>query len=558
MAEDNNRQWFEKEQAGRPVQKKKKKNKASHPHAVHNQPSPKTGNQAAVSSDQGKRGSGKPVAGKNVPGAAVPVPSSSVKPVSNKQAQPVARKKGKKRYHLKKRVKSGNDTVSQVNKASVSDITPPVKKKNSASHKNARKKALKMVPVVTAIAAAAILVLYFVIFHLYKYFAIKPEFSFISDGSIEHTIGARAIFVRDEIIVKATAEGDLVTQATEGSRVSKDQNIAMIVPQNMETVVTSLRNTQSQISEVQQELIRTGDAEGADSIYDNMDERIEPIIDMIRLDSMNGKMNDISSYSSSVSVLITQREAELSELVFDDERLRTLRSDEAGYESQLQRSASIVKAPSPGIISFRLDGNEERLNFDKFLNMPAEEVKEIISNSEGVITSDLSVKKNEGMARIASNEKQYIAVFLDPDKTAIEAFEVGTKHTINIGSEGISIGKCVVERQVVSGDEVLIVFSTTRYVENLLDLRSADIEIVITESTGLRVPISSLVKPDYDRGIAGLYYNNKGFVDEVSVIIVDYDREFAIIAPIGDSSIPNHQTVIITNPKSVKPGDKVD
>ena len=41
-------------------------------------------------------------------------------------------------------------------------------------------------------------------------------------------------------------------------------------------------------------------------------------------------------------------------------------------------------------------------------------------------------------------------------------------------------------------------------------------------------------------------------------MIVDYDREFAIIEPMGDSSEPNRQTVIITNPSSVSPGEKVE
>ena len=88
-------------------------------------------------------------------------------------------------------------------------------------------------------------------------------------------------------------------------------------------------------------------------------------------------------------------------------------------------------------------------------------------------------------------------------------------------------------------------------------MRSADIEVVITETRGLRVPVSSLVNPDYGRGVASIYVNDQGFCSEVSVIIEDYDREFAIIKPIGDGSVPNLQTVYITNPTSVRPGDQV-
>ena len=57
---------------------------------------------------------------------------------------------------------------------------------------------------------------------------------------------------------------------------------------------------------------------------------------------------------------------------------------------------------------------------------------------------------------------------------------------------------------------------------------------------------------------ASVYTNNQGFVEEIRVIILDNDREFAIIDQVGKSSVPNLNTVIITNPNTVKPGDKVD
>ncbi len=58
--------------------------------------------------------------------------------------------------------------------------------------------------------------------------------------------------------------------------------------------------------------------------------------------------------------------------------------------------------------------------------------------------------------------------------------------------------------------------------------------------------------------MASVYTNNQGFVEEVRVILMDNDREFAIIDRAGSSKVPDLNTVIITNPKTVKPGDKVD
>ena len=429
---------------------------------------------------------------------------------------------------------------------------------NQMRKKSSRRKALMNSVLAVTLVLAGVLVLLFVVHHLFDYFAVKPNLEFVTNGSIEHTIGARAIIVRDESVIVSDHGGDFVTQAAEGSRVAAGQSIAMVVPADMQTVVDNLRNTQSQISDVQQELIANGSADGADVIYSDINQSLNPIINMLRIDSMSGNISELSSYASSISVLLNQRELELSDIDLDDERLRVLRADERGYESQLENRASVINASEPGIVSFKLDGLETVLNFEVLLNADPGTIRDYIDNAVGVITSDLVVEAGDNVARIASNQEQYIACFLNESDAPSSAFEIGSQHTVIVGSEGLSIGKCIVQRiQPTSNGNYLVVFSTTRYVEDLLDVRSADIEVVITETRGLRVPVSSLVDPDYSRGVATMYINDQGFCNQIGVLIVDYDREFAIVTPMGDGSVPSLQTVYITNPGSVSPGDQV-
>ena len=496
-------------------------------------------------------------------------PAKQPKTYAPQGAKPVQNKKpAKKRFKLAKLIGKKNKAVKQekksaVTKSSASEpavtvVVPPVDSYKEGKKRRAKKASLRNGIVSFLLILMAATVLMFVIHHLYNYIAAKPELSFISEGSIEHTIGARALIVRHESVVPSGSSGDLVTQVAEGSRIAKGQNIAMVVPAESQTLVADLRNLQSQISDIQQELIENGQAEGAGAIYTEINGSIEPIIDMMRSNAMNGNISDLSSYSSSIMVLLNQRESELSELTFDDSRLRTLRSDAQSVEARLEESSTMICANEPGIVSYKLDGQETELSFDMLLNAEPSEIRDRINSSTGLITSDLYIEPGENVARIAQNEKQYIACFLDGSGATVEAFSVGSLHTINVGSEGISIGKCQVERVQNTNNGILVVFSTTRYVEELLDLRTVDIEVVINESSGLRVPMGCLVNPDFDRDVATIYVNNEGFCDSVDVIIVDNDREFAIITPIGDASTPDLQTVIITNPSSIKPGEKVE
>ncbi len=546
--------------------------------------------------------------------------------------------------------------------------------RKNPSQKSAQNKAIRNGILGTIVVVAALLVLSFVVHHLYDYIAEKPRFAFVTMGTVEHSIGAKALIVRDEEVINSANAGDLVTQITEGSRVAKDQALAMVVPDSMKSVVTDLRNVQSQISDVQQELMLSGDVPEADTLYKKYNTNIASLMDSVRFDAMNGNLTNSASYGASVNVVLEERESEMSKISFTDDRLKVLRDDEKLYQSQLQRDAAMINAHKPGIVSFRLDGKESAIEYSSFLNMPLADIRKHINDSKGAITSDLYVKEGQGAVRITQNESQYLTVNLSKNDAAMSDFAVGTKHDINVRSEGISIDDCVVVRCEEDSQGMLITFSTARAVESLLDRRTVDIEIVISESSGMKTSVASLMnteyapkgssafcvyfgpktgasassfvsgdlfnvtvvpnagKPDENgqtptrktitvpgctvirtetlssggfvvafttqndyanllrlsrlcpdgysagfvnsasglgtttdnikvskyTGMASVYTNNQGFVEEVRVILMDNDREFAIIDRAGSSKVPDLNTVIITNPKTVKPGDKVD
>lgn len=546
--------------------------------------------------------------------------------------------------------------------------------RKNPSQRSAQNRAAKNGVLGAIVVIAALLVLTFVVHHLYDYIAEKPRFAFVTMGTVEHSIGAKALIVRDEAVIISQNAGDLVTQITEGSRVAKDQALAMVVPDSMKTVVTDLRNVQSQISDVQQELILSGDVPEADTIYKKYNTNLASLMDSVRFDAMNGNLTNAASYGASINVVLEERESEMSKITFNDDRLTVLRNDEKLYQSQLQRDAALINADKPGIVSFRLDGKENDIEYSKFLTMPINDIRKHINDSKGAITSDLYVKEGQGAVRIAQNESQYLTVYLSRNDAAMSDFAIGTKHDINVRSEGISIDDCEVVRCEEDSGGMLITFNTARAVESLLDRRTVDIEIVINESSGMKTSVASLMnveyapkgtsafcvyfpqksgasassftegtmftvnvvpnagKPDengqtpkrdvitvsgctvlrtetlsdggilvafstqseFDKlfrlsrlcpdgytagfvdtasglgtstesikvskytGMASLYTNNQGFVEEVRVIIQDNDREFAIIDRAGSSKVPDLNTVIITNPKTVKPGDKVD
>ena len=406
-----------------------------------------------------------------------------------------------------------------------------------------------IVILIMVVTAAAIL-------YVTDYVAAKPNYSFVSNGTIEHSIGATALIIRDEKTFTSTAEGSLVALALEGSRVCKEQELAMIIPADLDTTSASLRNIQQQIVDAQRTLMDKGKGSGADTICLEADNEILPIVNMMRTDSLTDRLSNLMSYSSSVQVLMDKRDSDLQSIDFQDEQLSALIVSKNDYESVLSAQADTLVADIPGIVSYKLDGFESTLNSETVVSLTQEEYDNYVQKSKGVLSNDLDVKKAEAALRICQNAKQYL-VTLVPD-CSVTDFPTDSTCDIRVPSEGVVITDCKVIRSVQGVGGVFLAFQTTSQVERLLDRRTAEIEIIQSSTVGLRVPASSLIDADYETGFADVLYNKSGYARKLKVVVVDHDREYAIIAPVEGFDVPNLSTIIITNPRTISEDDKVE
>ena len=105
---------------------------------------------------------------------------------------------------------------------------------------------------------------------------------------------------------------------------------------------------------------------------------------------------------------------------------------------------------------------------------------------------------------------------------------------------------------------MFVVFQTPNQIERLLDRRTAEVEIVRSSTFGLRVPRTALVNPDYELRYAKILINSSGYARSLSVNVLDYDREYAIISPIEGFDKPDTSTIVITNPNTLADGEKVE
>ena len=406
-----------------------------------------------------------------------------------------------------------------------------------------------IVILIMVVTAAAIL-------YVTDYVAAKPNYSFVSNGTIEHSIGATALIIRDEKTFTSSAEGSLAALALEGSRVCKDQKLAMIIPADLESTSASLRNIQQQIVDAQRTLMDQGKGSGADTVCLEADNEILPIVNMIRTDGLADNLSNLMSYSSSIQVLMDKRDSDLQSIDFQDEQLSALIVSKNDLESTLSAQADTLTADIPGIVSYKLDGFESTLNSAFVSTITQEQYSDYVQKSKGILSNDLTIDKGEPALRICQNAEQYLVTLVSG--CSVTDFPMDSTCDIRVPSEGVVIKDCKVIRSVQSSGGVFVAFQTTSQVERLLDRRTAEIEIIQSSTQGLRIPASSLIDADYNTGYAQILYNSSGYARKLTVTVVDHDREYAIIAPVEGFDTPNLSTIIITNPSTISEGDKVE
>lgn len=384
----------------------------------------------------------------------------------------------------------------------------------------------------------------------------KPRFLFITGGQIDHAVRSTGLIMRDEIVMQAPAGGLLKPVAVEGSRVAGNQNLAVVIPENQEQQLLELQKTEKDMVELQLELMNSGREAGARAIYAESNASLLPIINLIRQDASHHIFASLNSYEASIEMILAQRTAKLMTIDFSDARLTELQSLRSRLEMSLGLDSGTIKSETPGLVSYKLDGLEDELNIDYASVITPGELKDLLENREDFVSTGQSVASGQPVLRIVSNIRQRL-VFLLANTREFELI-LDQHYDLYIPSEGVTIPSCRLIRSEQSGEELLVVFQTDRLVERFSDRRILEAEIIKASTSGLKIPVTSLLNYDEARGKAEIMIVSGGFTRISKVRVLDTDRETAIVESWPDESLQiGESTLLVVNPQSIEEGEYI-
>lgn len=330
------------------------------------------------------------------------------------------------------------------------------------------------------------LIIFAVIFCIYKIIKllINPTESFlIEQGIIEQSESVTGYVIREEQVIKTSSseQEKLVQIKNEGERISVGEEIFRYEAKNEQELNEKIRELNNQIQKAME-----GQIEIPSSDIRALDKQIESKINGIQ---KNNNIQEIKEYKTDINLYITKKAKISGELSPAGSYINNLINQRIEIENQLKNNSKYEKAPSSGIVSYRVDGLEEKLTFQNLDSITSE----MLENLHLITGQIVTTSTKEG--KIIDNFECYIAVSTKSDEA--KKAKIGDNVKLKLATNKEIPAE--VARIKEEKDGRLVIFKINQGVEYLTGYRKISLDIIWWKEQGLRVPNSSII---YENGLS--------------------------------------------------------
>lgn len=337
----------------------------------------------------------------------------------------------------------------------------------------------------------------------------------VQTGTLQYTELTTGYIVKNEKTITKDQSKVLVPVISEGARISKGDIIATYKGDEYKNYEETLSEMDKEILERMQDL---------PIVYSSEVDAIEnAIYDLVKESIGETSYNKMQEYKQKINTNINKRANIIGELSPDGAEIKKLIEERNKYEAEAKKSNDNILATMPGIVSYTIDGLEEKLSCNEVQDLDYATIKRLVNDEKQ--TDNTKIK-------IVNNYEAYIVMkaSLDNAQYIAEGYDYRLRLIEQDNYEFLASLEKV--KQVEDGIEVY--FKVTNGIENIVNLREVEIEVVWDYSQGLIVPAKSLNKYDnidayYITAIKSAQYKNIPVIVKVEnenyVVVNNYTDE---------------------------------
>jgi len=373
-------------------------------------------------------------------------------------------------------------------------------------------KKIKNILIINIILALVLYIIYVV------YILIKnpTNICVIKNGYVYEEETAIGYVIRNEVVIKS--DNEVIPIIQEGEKVAKDSSIFKISNDNE----TDLKQKIEDIKVKVQEIIYQGEKFPSSDI-DLIEEDIDKKVNKIR-ETKNYK--ELQEYKKEINKLLDNKMEIIEKLETSNNEIKYLIKQKEEYEKQLNQNSQNVNSTISGIVSYRVDGLEEKLKPEDFQNITSEYL-----NSLNLTTGQI-VSTSDTQGKIINNFECYIAVVTNTD----EARNAKVGDSIYVRLSDNHVIDASIEHIINEENSVVIILKINQQVESLSNYRKISLDVIWWEKEGLRVPNTSII---FENGLSYVVRKKSGMLDKILVKIVKENEKHSIVTNYTTEELKN-------------------
>ena len=327
----------------------------------------------------------------------------------------------------------------------------------------------------------------------------------------DETVG---YIIRNETIIKYdTNSNGIYAIATEGQKVAKDEIIFRYYKDSEKEITDNIKQIDYQIQEELEKDKTTPSSADIKVIENQIEEKL------VSLNSLSN-YQEMKEYKDNIDNLIAKKIKYIGEIT-DNKEIKQLVKERNEYEKQLTNGVLYKKSTTSGIVSYRVDGLEEKLRADNLA-----EITDTFLENLDLKTGQIISTSNES-GKIIDNFKYYIAVIINTELS--NKAKVGDNVTLKISGAEEENAK-VVQINEGSGKRTII-FEINRMSSTVINHRKLSVDVIWWKKTGFKVPNQAIYTENInDKDINYVLINKSGIENKCYVKVEKQNETFSIIS----------------------------
>ena len=321
--------------------------------------------------------------------------------------------------------------------------------------------------------------------------------------------------IRNEQVVKGNNyKNGMERIKNEGEKTAKGDSIYRYYSKNEEKLKEQISDLDTKIQEA---LTKQAGLETSLKLSDikllenQIDEKVELL-------NKTTDISKIAEYKKQIMNLVTKKAKISGESSASGSYLKQLYNQRAKLEEQLNSGAEYIKAPSSGIVSYKVDGLEETLTPNNFSTLS----KEFLENLN--LKTGQLIATNDECGKVIDSSNCYIATISNSEKA--KNAKVKDSVQVRLANTKIINAKIAYISQE-NEDETLIILEIDKQISELANYRKISFDLIWWSDTGLKVPNQAIVE---ENGLNYVVRNRAGYLDKILVEVTRKNDKYSIVS----------------------------